>query len=291
MNVTFIGLGIMGQAMANNLLKENVKLTVCNRTKSKAQPLIDGGANWQNNPTDAVAEADVVFTMLSEPRVVEEVAFGNNGFVKAMKPRAVWADCTTVNPSFSKAMANKAADAGIRFMDTPVAGSRVPAENGELVFLVGGESQDLETISPFLDMMGKKTLHMGEAGKGAAMKMVVNMMLGHAMAAFSESVHLGVSLGIDRDFLMETLASLPVSAPFLAYKAGRMKQENYEVEFPLEWMQKDLHLATVSAWEQDIALPVTNAAKELYALAKQQGLSRKDLSAVFKTLTKKSGQE
>ena len=290
MHITFIGLGIMGQAMANNLLKNNVKLTVCNRTKSKAQPLIDGGANWKDNPADAVAEADVVFTMLSEPRVVEEVAFGNDGFVKAMKPQAIWADCTTVNPSFSLEMAGKAADAGIRFMDTPVAGSKVPAESGKLVFLVGGENQDLKSISPFLEMMGKKTLHMGEAGKGAAMKMVVNMMLGHAMAAFSESVHLGTSLGIDRDFLMETLAALPVSAPFLAYKAGRMKQENYEVEFPLEWMQKDLHLATVSAWEHDIALPVTNAAKEVYALAKQQGLSREDLSAVFKTLTKKSGQ-
>lgn len=102
MNITFIGLGIMGQAMASNLLKNNVKLTVCNRTKSKAQPLIDGGAKWKGNPADAVAEADVVFTMLSEPRVVEEVAFGNHGFVKAMKPRAIWADCTTVNPSLAK---------------------------------------------------------------------------------------------------------------------------------------------------------------------------------------------
>lgn len=272
----------MGQGMAHNLLKNNVKLTVTNRTKSKAQSLIEGGAQWKETPAEAVAEADVVFTMLTEPRVVEEVAFGKDGFVKAMKTQAIWADCTTVNPSFSKAMAGKAAEAGIHFLDTPVAGSKVPAENGELVFLVGGDKQDLEKISPFLDMMGKKTLPMGEPGKGAAMKMVVNMMLAHAMVAFSESVHLGTSLGIERDFLMETLAALPVSAPFLAYKAGRMKQDNFEVEFPLEWMQKDLHLAAVSAWEQDVALPVTNAAKEVFALARQYGLSREDLSAVYK---------
>lgn len=285
MNVTFIGLGIMGQAMANNLLKNGVKVTVYNRTKSKAQSLIDGGAEWKDNPADAVADAEVVFTMLSEPRIVEEVAFGLDGFVKSMKKRAIWADCTTVNPSFSKMMAAKSEEAGVRYMDTPVAGSKVPAENGELVFLAGGEKQDLETISSILDMMGKKTLHMGGAGQGAAMKMVVNMMLAHAMVAFSESVNLGTSLGIDRDYLLETLASLPVSAPFLAYKAQRMKKENYEVEFPLEWMQKDLHLASISAWEEGISLPVTNATKEVYAMAKQQGYSRDDFSGVYKSLT------
>lgn len=273
--------------MAANLLKHKVTLTVHNRTKSKAQSLIDQGAQWGHSLAETVNKADVVFTMLSAPDAVEEVAFGKDGFVKSMKKQAIWADCSTVNPSFTKAMAKKAGEAEIHFLDTPVAGSKLPAENGELVFLVGGNRQDLESISPFLDMMGKKTLHIGGPGQGTAMKLVVNMMLGHAMAAFSESVHLGNSLGIDRDYLMETLASLPVSAPYLDYKAQRMKNDNYEVEFPLEWMQKDLHLAATTAWEAGISLPVTNAAKEAYAMAKQQGLTREDFSAVYKSLSAK----
>lgn len=285
MKVTFIGLGIMGKAMAANLLRNKVNLTIYNRTPSKAQSLIDEGAEWSASMATAVEDADVVFTMLSEPRAVEDVAFGKSGFVQSMKKQAIWADCTTVNPSFSKSVSNRAQKAEIRFMDTPVAGSKMPAENGELLFLAGGEKSDLEVIAPLLDMMGKKTLYMGEAGKGSAMKMVVNMMLAHAMAAFSESVHLGTNLGIDRDFLLETLASLPVSSPYLSHKAARMQKDNYDVEFPLEWMQKDLHLAAISAWEQGISLPLTNTAKEVYAMARQQGFSRDDFSAVYKSVS------
>lgn len=287
MNVTFIGLGIMGNAMAGNLLKNGVELSVYNRTKEKAENLLRKGAIWGKDLSQAVQNADVVFTMLSEPAVVAKMAFGEQGFVSSMKKNAIWADCTTVNPSFSNQMAHKAKQAGIRFLDTPVAGSKVPAENSELTFLAGGSHQDLDEISELLDMMGKKAIHVGETGMGAAMKMVVNMMLAQSMLAFSESVHLGTSLGIDRDFLLETLASLPVSSPLLPYKANRMKSENYDVEFPLEWMQKDLHLASLSAWENNIALPAANTAKEIYALARQQGLSREDFSAVYKIVSGK----
>lgn len=285
MKVTFIGLGIMGQAMASNLLKHGIDLTVYNRTKEKAQPLLNKGATWGESLQQSVEAADVVFTMLSEPGVVRQLATGEQGFVKAMKKNALWADCSTVNPSFTEEMAQQAAEAGIRFADTPVAGSKVPAENGELIFLCGGTTEDLDGISELLDMMGKKTVHVGKTGLGAAMKMVVNMMLAQSMLAFSESVHLGVSLGIDKDFLLETLSGMPVSAPLLPYKAGRIKNHNFDVEFPLEWMQKDLHLASLSAWEKDISLPSANIAKEIYALAKQQGLSREDFSAVFKVIT------
>ncbi len=277
----------MGHAMAGNLLKNNVELTVFNRTKEKADDLVEQGARWGDSAAEAVKNADVVFTMLSEPAVVREVAFGKDGFVGSMQADALWVDSSTVNPSFSREMAEKARQAMVRFMDAPVAGSKVPAQNGELVYLVGGEKKDLDQVSNLLDIMGKKTVHVGKTGLGTSMKMVVNMMLAQSMLAFSESVHLGMSLGIDRNFVLESLSGMPVSAPFLSYKAGRMKDDNFEVEFPLEWMQKDMHLATLSGWEQGIALPSANLSKEIYALAKQSGLSREDFSAVFKLLNAK----
>ena len=282
MQITFIGLGIMGSRMVRNLLKTPHPITIFNRSAHKAGPLVEAGATAAPSLEAAVKNADVVITMLSTPEVVEDMAFGRDGFVQHIRLNALWVDCTTVNPSFSRSMGLRAQAAGIRFIDAPVAGSKAPAENAQLTFLAGGDATNLEQIQPLLDAMGQKTVHAGKIGQGSALKMLVNAMLGQSMAIFAETVHLGQALGFDRDFLLEALPGFPVIAPFTKVKAAKIKKGDYEEEFPLEWMHKDLHLAALSAYEQNIALFMVNQAKEIYARAREAGLGREDMAAIMK---------
>lgn len=286
MKVTFIGLGIMGSRMAANLLKNGIELTIYNRSTAATEALAKEGAQVAGTANEAVADADIVFSMLSTPQVVRYVFFGDNGALSAMKEGAIWADCTTVNPSFSKEALAVAQHHGVRFADTPVAGTKPHAQNAELVFFVGADESLLSTISPLLDHMGKKTIRIGEAGQGASYKMLVNIMLAQSMIIFSEAVILGQKMGIDRDFLLNTLPNLVVSAPFTKFKAEMVRENDYEVQFPLEWMQKDLHLAAVTAYEHQQPLYLANVAKELFAAASKKGMGRLDFAAIHQYLEK-----
>lgn len=282
MKVSFIGLGIMGSRMAANLLKEGVDLTVYNRSEEPMKLLVEKGAKDANSVSDAVKEADIVFSMLSNPEVIEEVMFGEA--LTNMKPNALWVDSSTVNPSFTLQSKKEADRAGIRFMDGPVAGSKYQAENRELVFLVGGDKRDLEKAESLMNYMGSKVLHIGEVGKGASMKMLVNMMLAQSMTIFSEAILFGQSMGIDKEFLLNAVPNLPVAAPFTKLKAENIRNEDWEEQFPLELMHKDLHLAALTAYETNQPLPIANLTKELYGQAKKEGMGRLDMSAIYKFL-------
>ena len=182
-------------------------------------------------------------------------------------------------------MAAAAAARQVRFVDAPVTGSAAVAADGKLVFWVGAEPADLETIRPVLLCMGNKIVHAGGHGAGTSMKMVINLLLGTGMAAFAEAMALGEGLGISREMLFDSLLGMPAVAPFLALKREKIESGNYEAEFPLRWMQKDMHLASVSAYESGVAMPLTNAAKELYQLAMREGHAIQDFSAIYDYLT------
>lgn len=287
MKITFIGLGIMGSKMASNLAKNHVELTVYNRTKKEIQGLDGPNVTVADSPQNAVKDADIVFSMLSTPQVVEEVFFGDNGALKSMKENAIWADSTTVNPSFSLRASEEAKLNNVRFLDAPVSGSKGPATNAELVFLIGGAKETLKEIEPYLNMMGNKILHIGKVGQGASFKMLVNMTMAQSILIFSEAVLLGEKMGISRDFLLDVLPNLPVTAPATKAKAEAIRNDDYDVQFPLEWMHKDLHLATLTAYENNQPLYLANLAKELYAEANKSGMGRLDMSAIFKYLEHK----
>ena len=284
MKIGFIGTGIMGIRMANNLLKNNYSLIVYNRTKEKAEPLIREGAEPAEFPVDVAKKADILFTMLSDPEAVREAAMGRNGFLEGMKKNSLWIDCSTVNPAFSIEMAEKAHERNIRFMDAPVAGTKKPAENGELIFFVGGAKADFNEVKPILEKMGKKILHLGECSKGTSMKMVVNLMLGNAMVSFSEAMILGQSLGFDKEIIFNTLLGGPVTAPYLSAKKEKFAEDKYETDFPLQWMYKDLKLVSETAGSENVNLPVTNKTKEIFLAADQKGFGRLDFSALYKFL-------
>jgi len=281
MKIGFIGLGIMGSRMAANLQKHGYDLIVFNRTPAKAEPLRKQGATVAESPAQMAADVDVLFTMLSEPEAVEETALRADGFLNHLRPNTIWVDCSTVNPSFSKKMAAEAARRKVRFLDAPVSGSAPVAADGKLVFWVGGERADLEKVRPLLLCLGSRIVHVGVNTSGSAMKLVVNLLLGASMAAMAEAITLGQGLGLQSNVIFDALTGMPQVAPFLFSKRKNIESGNYQTEFPLAWMQKDLHLASVSAYESGVALPLTNLAKEVYRLAMRNGHAREDFSAVY----------
>jgi 3-hydroxyisobutyrate dehydrogenase-like beta-hydroxyacid dehydrogenase len=284
MKIGFIGLGIMGSRMAADLQKNGHALVLFNRTPAKAKLLVGPCGTLADSPATLAEQVDILFTMLANPAAVQESALGDNGFLDRLRSNAIWVDCSSVNPSFSKRMAAEAARRGVRFVDAPVTGSSGPAAEAKLVFWVGAEPADLETIRPLLLCMGNRIVHVGGPGMGTSLKMVANLLMGNAMAAFAEGMALGRGLGISRKVLLDSLLSTPVVAPFLALKREKIESGNYEAEFPLRWQQKDLHLAAVSAFESGVAMPITNAAKELYRLAMMKGHALEDFSAIYEYL-------
>ena len=291
MRIGFIGLGIMGSRMAANLQKHGYPLVVFNRTRAKAQPLLDKGASFAESPAKLAEQVDLLFTMLAHPDAVEQAALGENGFLNHLKPNALWVDCSSVNPSFSKKMAAEAARRRVHFVDAPVTGSAPVAKDANLVFWVGADGADLETIRPLLLCMGSRIVDAGGHGMGTSMKMVINLLLGTGMAAFAEAMALGEGLGISRKMLFDSLLGMPAVAPFLASKREKIESGNYEAEFPLRWMQKDMHLASTSAYEAGVAMPLTNVTKEIYRLAMRGGHDTKDFSAIYEFTMGNNGKE
>ncbi len=292
MKVGFIGLGIMGSRMAANLQKHCHDLVVFNRTREKAEPLLALGARLSASPAALAAQVDVVFTMLAHPNAVAEAALGKDGFLSHLEPRRMWVDCSTVNPSFSKEMAAKAEAHGVHFLDAPVTGSKPVAEQAKLTFWVGGAAKDLEIVRPLLECMGNRIVHCGGYGMGTSLKMVMNQLLGTAMAAFAEGLVLGESLGLAREVLFDALFHGPAASPFIIAKRERIETGNYaQADFALRWLQKDLHLASVSAFETGAALPLTNVAKEIYRLAIREGHGDEDIAAIYAYIARNQDED
>lgn len=279
--IGFIGLGIMGSRMANNLLKTGYHLFVYNRTEDKAKELINKGAEFIHSPRELASKSDVVITMLSTPQVVHDIS---DEIIRGLPKGKTWIDCSTINPETSLDMAEKCKAKEIKFIDAPVSGSKAAAEKAELVFLAGGIKADVEECAEIFNSMGKQTHYIGENGKGASLKLLLNMMLGVNMAAFSEAIKLGRKLNLNEDLLLNILTESPVTAPLMALKKIKIKTNNYETDFPLQWMLKDLTLISNIAKHTNTQTLTLDGAKELFELANSKGLSEEDYSAVNKII-------
>lgn len=282
--IGFIGLGLMGSRIANRMIDAGCDLLVYNRSHIKAVPLLEKGATWCNSPALVGEKADIVFTMLTDPVAVEQIALGSNGSLGAMKSNSLWVDLSTVNPSFSRRMAEHANKLGIEFLDSPVSGSIGPAERGELTILVGGKEVNFNTALPYLKIFGKKIIHAGGTGMGSSLKLVINLMLGQSMLALSESLLFGEKLGIPQNLLLDTLLGGPVTAPLMSAKRNKIETEDFSPEFPLQHMAKDLRLIIESAQSLGIEMPSATITNQLYTKAVNNGFGELDLSAILASL-------
>ena len=279
MDVAFLGLGIMGSRMATNLAKAGHKVKVWNRTMEKATNLADSGCIPTATPKEAVQGMPFVVTMLADPQALLEVAI-QQGMLDAMDPGALWLDSSTVDPTTSKAMAAEAASRGLRFLDAPVSGSSGAAANAKLVFFVGGAGPDLEQARPLLDVMGCRTVHAGPQGAGASLKLVNNLFLAQAQAAWSEALGLAGKFGLSQETVHEAILPTHVAPAFLGFKRPKIENRDWSPEFPLKHALKDIRLALTAAREAGMDLQQLSAAKSLYAQALSQGFGDSDISAI-----------
>lgn len=271
----------MGSRMALNLAHAGYKVYAYNRTPEKTKSLAEAGIEIKDSPGMVANLSNVVISMLSTPEAVQEMALGEEGILAGLGKGNVWIDCSTVNPSFSVQMAEITEQLGYNFLDAPVAGSLQPAEKGELVFLVGGKASIVKYCAPLFKVMGKKTIHAGEHGRGSALKLVNNLVMGLSMYAITEGLLLGESLGLKQDEILNLLEGSPIAAPMIGLKREKIEKGDYTPEFPLQWLQKDLQLAAITAYEQNIALPGVNLVKEMFAQAKKAGKGNLDFMAIY----------
>lgn len=280
----FLGLGIMGKPMAFNLLNKGFDVTVWNRTKAKCASLVEQGAHQGSSPAEVVAQCDITFAMVSDPIAAEELCFSPKGVLEGISAGKAYIDISTVDPGISVQIARAIAENGGRFLEAPVSGSKQPAEQGTLVFLCAGDKLLYEEAIPALDVMGKKSFYFGEVGKGAQMKLVVNMIMGTMMTTFSEGLSLGNKAGLNASDILEVLGQGAIDNPMFQLKGPLINQSNFTTAFPLKHMQKDMRLALQMGDEHAQDLHTASVANALYIKARKAGFSDEDFSAVYKVI-------
>ena len=279
-NVGFIGLGLMGKPMAQNLLRAGFPLTVWNRTKSKADDLVRGGAKLAASPREAAAQADVLITIVSDPPALEAVLFGADGAITALRKGSLFIDSSTVSPDAARRVAAACAERGVDFLDAPVTGGTWGAQKGELVFMVGGKAEVLERAKPVLEAMGKKFFLLGPTGAGQTVKLGMNLLLALQVDAFAEALALVTAAGVPAERLLEVLQSSMARSGVLDVKAPMMVKGEFPASFPLRLMHKDVRLALELAREHGVALPSGAAAYATYSAVKDAAKDDPDFSAV-----------
>lgn len=282
MKIAFLGLGIMGSRMAERLIRAGFELTVWNRTAGKSIGLKKLGAKEAASPKEAAADVDVAITMLADPASVEQVAFGKNGLLEGLKKGTLYIDMTTVSPETSVKLGAACAERGVAFLDAPVTGSKPAAASGELLLMVGGEPSVLERARPVLQPMSKKIVHMGAIGQGSLMKLVNNLSMAGAMAAFFEGFTLGKRSGLSGEAILEVLTSGALASPLLRLKGEAVLKENFEPLFSLKHMAKDVHLAVEESERKKFKAPISRLLEGLFQEAQRRGFGEEDYAALIK---------
>jgi 3-hydroxyisobutyrate dehydrogenase-like beta-hydroxyacid dehydrogenase len=280
----FLGLGIMGQAMAANLLKAGFDVTVWNRTEDKCETLINNGASHGATPADVVAKTDITFAMVSDPAAAKELCFSQQGVLEGITQGKGYIDISTVNPHTSVEIGLAINKKGGRFLEAPVSGSKKPAEDGALVFLCAGDNSLYNEAMPALEVMGKKTFYLGEVAKGAQMKLVINMIMGTMMTSFAEGLSLGNKTGLSKSDILEVLDQGVIANQMFRLKGPMMAEGSFTTAFPLKHMQKDMRLALQMGDESGQALYIAGAANASYIKARNRGCDDDDFSAVMQVI-------
>lgn len=287
MRVAFLGLGIMGQPMAANLVKAGHDVAVWNRTPGKEVE----GARTAESPADAARDRDAIWMCVSDTKAVEQVLFGPNGAEQSLAPGMVIADSSTISPSATRQFAERVKSKGVDWVDAPMTGSKIGAANASLIFMVGGDEAVIERIKPLFEAMGKQVFRMGETSKGQAAKLVMNLQIALIYEGFAEALTLATKLGVDAGTLIPLVQATMVRSGVVDYKAPFILHRDFTPNFPLRLMHKDIRLALDAARESRIKLPGLEAVEEVYDLASEEGQQDLDYAATLTLLEKWAGVE
>jgi len=275
--------------MADRLISKGHKVTGYNRTRQKAQWLVDRGMKWADTPREVAAAADAVFVMVTDSAALDAVTRGPDGILAGLGPGKLVIDMSTVSPAVSRAIAAQVKERGADMIDAPVSGSPATLEQGKLSMMVGGTRAAFDRARPLLDDIGPKVTHVGDQGLAVSMKIAMNLSLAVQMLAFSEGVLLAEKSGIDRKTAVEVFNNSVIASPMLQYRGPMVLGLPDEAWFTVTLMQKDVSLALEMGRRLNVPLPTTAVTNEFLTAARGSGLGDKDFAAVFNLLAQLSG--
>jgi 3-hydroxyisobutyrate dehydrogenase len=282
--VAFLGLGVMGSGMAARVIDAGFQVIVWNRSPARAEPLQKKGARVAASPSRAAVGADVIVSMVADDAASREVWLGRDGAMISARPGAIAIECSTVSPAWVVELASEVAARKCVLLDAPVLGSRPQARDGQLVFLAGGDAATLERVRPILECMSRAVVHLGPTGSGARMKLVNNFMAGVQAAALAEALAMIDAVGLDRDAAFSVLSNGAPGSPLVKTVGPRMVARDYDVNFALALMRKDLAYAIDEAATHGVTLSIASTARGLYDRAVEAGLGDVDFSAVVESI-------
>ena len=288
-NLGFVGLGVMGGNMVARLLEKGHTVTGHNRTRAKAQWLIDKGMRWAESPRAVAAVADTTFSMVTNTPALQAIAEGPDGMLAALATGKMLIEMSTVSPEFSRALSDKVRATGADMVDSPVSGSVITLQEGKLSVMVGGRRETFERVKPLLLDIGPKVTHVGDNGLALVMKIGTNLSLAVQMLAFCEGVLLAEKSGIPRATAVDVLTHSVIASPMVQYRGPFILKMPEEAWFNVNMMQKDMNLALELGRQLDVPMPTTAVTNEFLTAARGMGLVEKDFAVVFEVLAAMSG--
>lgn len=280
--IGFIGTGVMGKSMAGHLLKAGYGLKVYNRTKAKAQELLEQGALWSEKVAELAAECQVIITMIGYPKDVEAIYFGNDGLLHNAKPGTYLLDMTTSSPELAVRIEQAAKAKGLQALDAPVSGGDVGAKEARLAIMVGGESEAFAAVRPILELMGKNIVLQGPAGAGQHTKMCNQIAIAANMMGVCEAMAYAQKAGLDPKVVLQSIETGAAGSWSLSNLAPRMLAGNFEPGFYIKHFIKDMRIAIESAQQMGLNTPALDLAVKLYEQLAAQGEENSGTQALFK---------
>lgn len=278
--VGFMGLGIMGSAMAANVHKAGFPLMVYNRTAAKAKTWAEQGVGVASTPHSLAYATDIIILMVTGPEAIDQLLWGEGGVASALNDKKTLINMSSVSPRYTRELYQRLVPTGVKFVDAPVSGTKKPAEEGTLIILAGGDPAQVAEVEPVLLSMGKKIIYCGEMGQGSMMKMTVNLLLGLMMAGFSEAVNFGQKGGLDLETIFDAVLSGPLSCGLYQMKSTMLRDNNFPAQFPLKHETKDLKFIVDTAFETGAPAPLAHLLLHLYRLGVSHNLGNQDFAAI-----------
>ena len=290
-NLGFIGLGTMGGRVTKRLLEAGHTVTGYNRTKSKAQWLLNAGMQWADTPRAVAESTDIIFTMVTNTNALHEVLTGSDGVLNGLGQGKIYIDMSTVSPNASRKLAEQIAAKGAHMLDVPVSGSVITLEQGNLSLMVGGEEEIFEKVKPILLDIGPKVNYVGKNGQAVLMKIAINLNLQVQIEGFYEGLLLAVKGGILLETALEVMLNSVIASPSLKYRTPFILQPPDEAWFNVDMMQKDMLLALEMSRELNVPVPAVAVSNEVLTSARALGLAKEDFAIVYKVLARMAGMD
>ena len=288
--IGWVGTGVMGRWMCQHVMDLGYQMTVYNRTKAKADPLVDAGAAWADSPQAVAENSDVIFTIVGFPADVREVYFGENGILAGAKAGNIVVDMTTTEPSLALEIYQKGQAQGTSSIDAPVSGGDVGAREAKLAIMIGGDEQAVQTVQPLFEAMGQNIVYQGGAGAGQHTKMCNQITIAGTMVGVCEALVYGAKAGLDLEVMLSTISKGAAKCWSLDNLAPRVLKRDFDPGFFVEHFIKDMGIALAEAKQMNLSLPGLALVHQLYLAVQAQGHGRLGTQALMLALEQMSGR-